>query len=71
VVRPRGPRGYLAEVVARLNEGVNEVLQRPEIIEALENQGFIVQLMTPEEFRAYQIAQFELFGPVAVEASQE
>jgi len=65
------PAGTSPEVVARLNEGVNEVLQRPEIIEALENQGFIVQLMTPEEFRAYQVAQFELFGPVAVEASQE
>lgn len=64
------PAGTSPEVVAKLNAGVNEVLQMPEIVQALEDQGFVIQMMSPSEFKEYQAKQFELFAPVARSVSE-
>lgn len=59
------PVGTSPEVVERINDGVNQVLQMPEIIEFLENRGFVIIPMEPGEFETYAADQLELFGPVA------
>lgn len=64
------PAGTSPEVVARINEGVNQVLQMPEIIEFLENQGFVIIPMTADEFGTYAADQFAIWGPVAQAVSE-
>jgi len=64
------PAGTSPEVVERINDGVNQVLQMPEIIEFLENQGFVIIPMEPAEFETYAAEQLERFGPVARSVSE-
>lgn len=59
------PAGTAPDVVAKLNAAANQALQQPEVAEKLENLGYVLDLMTPEEFRAHQINEMALFGPVA------
>ena len=64
------PAGTSQEVVEKINDGVNQVLQMPEVIEVLEGRGFVITPMEPAEFRDYAASQLELFGPVARSASE-
>ena len=59
------PAGTNRAYVERMSEELNTALQRPEVMERLESLGFVVEIMTPDEFLAYQIQQAELFGPIA------
>lgn len=59
------PAGTDPAVVAKLNAAANAALQMPEVAEKLENLGYVLDVMSPEEFRAYQVSQMEIFGPVA------
>ncbi|NBP81529.1 hypothetical protein EBU58_12620 [bacterium] len=59
------PAGTAPDVVAKLNAAANQALQQPEVAEKLENLGYVLDLMTPEEFRAHQINEMAVFGPVA------
>jgi tripartite-type tricarboxylate transporter receptor subunit TctC len=64
------PAGTSPEVVARINEGVNQVLQMPEIVEFLEGQGFVILPMTADEFTSYAAEQLEIWGPIAQSVSE-
>lgn len=59
------PAGTDMEIVNRVSEEVNRILQSPALAERLANDGFVLDLMNPEEFRAYQVSQAEIFGPIA------
>lgn len=60
-----GPAGMDPEVVQQINTAIIAALDEPEVAERHARQGFIYIHMTPEEFLAYQLEQFETFGPVA------
>ena len=59
------PAGMDPEIVDRLNEEVNRALAAETIRARLEAEGFVIEEMTPAEFRAYQVTQSEIFGPIA------
>ena len=50
------PRKVPAEVVRRLNQSLVQVLQIPEVVQALEKQGMSVVADSPEQSRSYAVA---------------
>jgi tripartite-type tricarboxylate transporter receptor subunit TctC len=59
------PAGTDPEIVARMNAEINAALEDPALRDRLEADGFVVELLTPEEFLQYQISQAATFGPIA------
>lgn len=62
------PAGTDPEIVARMNAAINAALDDPELRGRLEAEGFVVEVLSAEEFLAYQISQAEIFGPIARDA---
>jgi len=50
------PRKVPPEIVRRLNQSLVQVLQVPEVAQALQKQGMSVVADTPEQFRSYAVA---------------
>jgi tripartite-type tricarboxylate transporter receptor subunit TctC len=58
------PKGTPADIVAKLNEGVNKALSNPEVREFLEKQGMIVAGGTPADFKAQIAADYQTRGRI-------
>lgn len=65
------PKGTDPAIIAKLNATINEVLAMPSVIEQLAPRGFQGELLSPEEYLAYQISQTEVFAPIAEKARTE
>ena len=63
-----GPANMPAGAVAALNAATGEVLNNPQVIQRLEEWGFLVSKMSPTEFTAFVQKQVTEFQP-AVKAS--
>ena len=63
------PAGTPAEIVQKLNAGLNAVLQQPDIVERLKQLNVEFRENTPEEFRAFVAAEIEKWGRVVREAN--
>jgi tripartite-type tricarboxylate transporter receptor subunit TctC len=59
-----GPKGLPADVVARLNGALNEVLQQPDIRKRLLELGVTVQPATPAAFQTFVRSQVAALQPV-------
>ncbi len=63
------PAGTPAEIVQKLNTGLNAVLRQPDIAERLKQLNVEFRENTPEEFRAFVAAEMEKWGRVVREAN--
>jgi len=63
------PAGTPAEIVQKLNAGLNAVLRQPDIIERLKQLNVEFRENRPEEFRAFVAAEMEKWGRVVREAN--
>jgi tripartite-type tricarboxylate transporter receptor subunit TctC len=63
------PAGTPAQIVAKLNAGLNAVLRRPEVIERLNELNVEFRENTPEEFRDFVKAEMEKWGRVVRDAN--
>ena len=63
------PAGTPAEIVQKLNAGLNAVLQQPDIVERLKQLNVEFRENTPDEFRAFVAAEIEKWGRVVREAN--
>src|SRR5262245_19696389 len=63
------PAGTPAEIVQKLNAGLNAVLRQPDIAERLKQLNVEFRENTPEEFRAFVAAEMEKWGRVVREAN--
>src|SRR5215467_7390655 len=63
------PAGTSAEIVQKLNAGLNAVLRQPDIVERLRQLNVEFRENTPEEFRAFVAAEIEKWGRVVREAN--
>jgi tripartite-type tricarboxylate transporter receptor subunit TctC len=63
------PTGTPAEIVQRLNTGLNATLRQPDIIARLKSLNVEFHENTPEEFRAFVAAEMEKWGRVVREAN--
>jgi tripartite-type tricarboxylate transporter receptor subunit TctC len=63
------PAGLPAAQVTRINKALNEVLQLPEIRQALEKQGMIASPGTAAEFAAYTRADSEKYQKIIKQAN--
>lgn len=57
-----GPAGMPKPVVEKLSKALTDVLNKPEVREALAKQAFAVKTMTPDELAKYTAEQFERWG---------
>ncbi|TMK19015.1 MAG: tripartite tricarboxylate transporter substrate binding protein [Alphaproteobacteria bacterium] len=63
------PTGTPADIVDKLNAGLNAVLRQPDIAERLKQLNVESRENTPEEFRAFVAAEMEKWGRVVREAN--
>ncbi|HEX2216198.1 MAG TPA: tripartite tricarboxylate transporter substrate binding protein [Xanthobacteraceae bacterium] len=63
------PAGVAAEIVQKLNAGLNAVLAEPEVIDRLKKLNVDFKQNTPEEFRAFVAAEMERWSQVVKEAN--
>jgi tripartite-type tricarboxylate transporter receptor subunit TctC len=63
------PAGTPAEIVQKLNTGLNAVLRQADIAERLKQLNVEFRENTPEEFRAFVAAEMEKWGRVVREAN--
>ena len=63
------PAGTPAEIVQKLNTGLNAVLRQPDIAERLKQLNVEFRENTPEEFRAFVATEMEKWGRVVREAN--
>jgi tripartite-type tricarboxylate transporter receptor subunit TctC len=63
------PTGTPAEVVSKLNAGLNTVLRQPDIIARLQTLNVEFKENTPDEFRTFVAAETEKWGRVVREAN--
>src|SRR6516225_406533 len=63
------PAGTSAEIVRKLNAGLNAVLRQGDIAERLKQLNVESRENTPEEFRAFVAAEMEKWGRVVREAN--
>jgi tripartite-type tricarboxylate transporter receptor subunit TctC len=63
------PAGTPAQIVAKLNAGLNAVLRRPEVIDRLNALNVEFRENAPEEFRDFVKAEMEKWGRVVREAN--
>ncbi len=62
------PAGTPPEVVARLNAALNAAIAQPEVAARLASLSVEARPNTPEEFRAFLLAEIEKWGKVVREA---
>jgi tripartite-type tricarboxylate transporter receptor subunit TctC len=62
------PTGTSAEIIKKLNAGLNEVLRQPDVAEHLKKLNVDFKLNTPDEFRAFVAAETEKWGKVVRDA---
>jgi tripartite-type tricarboxylate transporter receptor subunit TctC len=63
------PVGTPAEIVQKLNAGLNAVLRQPDVAERLKQLNVEFRENTPDEFRAFVAAEIEKWGRVVREAN--
>ena len=63
------PAGTPAEIVQKLNAGLNAVLRQPDIAERLKQLNAEFRENTPQEFRGFVAAEMEKWGRVVREAN--
>jgi tripartite-type tricarboxylate transporter receptor subunit TctC len=63
------PAGTPAEIVQKLNTGLNAVLRQPDTAERLKQLNVEFRENTPQEFRAFVAAEMEKWGRVVREAN--
>jgi tripartite-type tricarboxylate transporter receptor subunit TctC len=63
------PAGTPAEIVQKLNTGLNAVLRQPDTAERLKQLNVEFRENTPEEFRGFVAAEMEKWGRVVREAN--
>jgi tripartite-type tricarboxylate transporter receptor subunit TctC len=63
------PAGTPAEIVQKLNTGLNAVLRQPDIAERLKQLNVEFRENTPQEFRAFVAAEMEKWERVVREAN--
>jgi tripartite-type tricarboxylate transporter receptor subunit TctC len=63
------PAGTPAEIVQKLNTGLNAVLRQPDIAERLKQLNVEFRENTPQEFRGFVAAEMEKWGRVVREAN--
>jgi tripartite-type tricarboxylate transporter receptor subunit TctC len=63
------PAGTPAEIIEKLNAGLNEVLRQPDVAERLKQLNVEFRENTPDEFRAFVAAEIEKWGSVVREAN--
>ena len=63
------PAGIPAQIVDKLNAGMNAVLRQPDMIERLKQLNVESRENTPEEFRAFVAAEIEKWRGVVHEAN--
>ena len=62
------PKGTSAEIVKKLNAGLNEVLRQPDIVARLKSLNVDFKANTPDEFRAFVAGETVKWGKVVREA---
>jgi tripartite-type tricarboxylate transporter receptor subunit TctC len=62
------PKGTSAEIVKKLNAGLNEVLRQPDIVARFKSLNIDFKENTPDEFRAFVAEETEKWGKVVREA---
>ena len=62
------PAGTPADIVKKLNAGLNEVLKQPDIKARLQQLNIDARANTPDEFRAFVAAETEKWGKVVRDA---
>ncbi|SAI74529.1 putattive exported protein [Bordetella ansorpii] len=63
-----GPAGMPPEVVARLNQAINQIVAKPEMRKRLADLGFDAFSGTPQEFGAFVRQQLDLWGKLVRDA---
>jgi len=63
------PAGTAPEIIAKLNTGLNAVLQQPDIVERLKQLNVEARANTPDDFRAFVAAEMDKWGKVVREAN--
>jgi len=63
------PAGTPADIVGKLNAGLNAVLRQGDIAARLKQLNVDARENTPEEFRAFVAAEMEKWGRVVREAN--
>lgn len=63
-----GPAGMPPEVVAKLNQAINQVVAKPEVRQRLASLGFDAFSGTPQEFAAFVGQQLDLWGKLIRDA---
>ena len=63
-----GPAGMPEEIVDKLYQTINEVMQAPEMREKFETQGGVIAASTPADFAEFIRTQSEKWNAIAVEA---
>jgi tripartite-type tricarboxylate transporter receptor subunit TctC len=62
------PTGTPAEIVGKLNSGLNETLRQPDITARLQSLNIDFRANTPEEFRVFVAAEMDKWSRVVKEA---
>ncbi|HKA79207.1 MAG TPA: tripartite tricarboxylate transporter substrate binding protein [Xanthobacteraceae bacterium] len=63
------PSGTAPEIIAKLNAGLNAVVQQPDVIERLKQLSVETRANTPEECRAFVASEMEKWGKVVREGN--
>jgi len=63
------PAGVSAEIVARLNAGLNEVLRQPDIIARFKELNIDFRQNTPDEFRTFLASEMDRWSKLIREAN--
>ncbi|SAI55374.1 putattive exported protein [Bordetella ansorpii] len=63
-----GPAGMPPEVVAKLNQAINQIVAKPEVRKRLADLGFDAFSSTPQEFGAFVGQQLDLWGKLVRDA---
>jgi tripartite-type tricarboxylate transporter receptor subunit TctC len=62
------PTGTSPEIVKKLNAGLNQVLRQPDIVARFKSLNIDFKTNTPDEFRAFVVAETEKWGKVVRDA---
>jgi tripartite-type tricarboxylate transporter receptor subunit TctC len=63
-----GPAGMPADIVAKYNTTLREILSQPDMRDALAKQGLVTRPGSPEDLMQIAKAEYELWGRVVREA---
>jgi tripartite-type tricarboxylate transporter receptor subunit TctC len=63
------PAGTAPEIIAKLNDGLNAVLQQADVAARLRQLNVEARANTPEEFRGFVASEIDKWGKVVREAN--